>query len=52
MNKTWAFTLIIVCGVLVLTAWLFVGDFGDFAKSLGEASKNIISDEKTRFIGT
>lgn len=52
MNKIWVLTGIIVCGVLVLSAWLFIGDFGGFAKYLGEKSKNIISDEKIRFIGT
>lgn len=52
MNKILVITGIIVFITLILSAVIFIGGFGNFAKNLGDKSKNINLDEKTYFIGT
>jgi len=37
---------------LMLTTWLFVIDFSDFAKNLGKKTEDVGLDEKSKFIGT
>jgi hypothetical protein len=38
--------------VLLLSAWLFIIDFGQFAESIGKGAGDIALEEKTKFIGT
>ena len=38
--------------VLLLSAWLFIIDFGNFAQTLGGGVGDILLDEKIKFIGT
>ena len=38
--------------VLLLSAWLFIIDFSQYAGSIGEGVKDSALEEKTKFIGT
>ena len=50
MNKILLFAGIMFFCVLVLYVWFFIGNIGDFAKFLGEESKEIVGDE-SKFVG-
>lgn len=52
MNKIFVFAGTILLLVLILSAWFFIGNLGNFAKFLGEESINALENEKTRFVGT
>ena len=51
MNKILWISGIIIIGVILLGAWLLIGEFSGFAFNLGEESKDIGTNEKTKFIG-
>ena len=52
MKKIFILAGAVLLFVLLLTTWLFIIDFSDFAKSLGEKTKDTGTDEKSKFIGT
>ena len=52
MNKVWVVAGVVLCFVLLLGAWLFLGDFGNFAKLLGEEAKDATLGEQNNLIGT
>ena len=52
MKKIFILAGAVLLFVLLLTTWLFVIDFSDFAKSLGDKTKDTGTDEKSKFIGT
>ena len=52
MKKIFVFAGAVLLFILLLTTWLFIVDFSDFAKVLGDKTKDAGTDEKTKFIGT
>ena len=52
MNKILIFAGIIFLCVLILSAWFFIGNLGNFAQFLGKESTDIFANEKSRFIGS
>ena len=52
MKKIYIVAGIVLLFVLILTAWLFIIDFGGFAQKLGGGAADIASNEKSEFIGT
>ena len=52
MNKIWLVAGAISVCVLVLVAWLFIGNLGGFSQFLGQKSKEAYSDEQLKFVGT
>ena len=51
MKKILILAAAVLVFVLLLTTWLFVVDFSNFAKDLGERTKDTGADEKSKFIG-
>lgn len=52
MKKIFIFAGVVLFFILILTTWLFIVDFSDFAKFLGKEVKESSNDEKSKFIGT
>ena len=52
MKKIYILAGSVLFFVLMLTTWLFVINFSDFAKNLGQKTKDSSLDEKSKFIGT
>ena len=52
MKKILIFAGIILLCVLILSAWFFIGNLGNFTQFLGRESTEIFANEKSRFIGT
>ena len=52
MNKILIFAGIMLLCVLILSAWFFIGNLGNFAQFLGRESTEIFTNEKSRFVGT
>ena len=52
MKKIFIFAGAVLFFILLLTTWLFIVDFSDFAKFLGKEAKGSTTDEKSKFIGT
>jgi hypothetical protein len=51
MNKIFLFVGIVLCAVLLLMGWIFIGEFSGFADTLEEGSEEIALDEKSKFVG-
>jgi len=51
LKKILIFAGVIFICVLILSAWFFIGNLGNFAQSLGKESTDIFANEKSRFIG-
>ena len=52
MSKAYVVAGIVLCFILLLITWLFLGDFGNFAKRLGEGAKDAALGEQNKIIGT
>ena len=52
MKNILIFAGIILLCVLILSAWFFIGNLGNFAQFLGKESTDIFANEKSRFIGS
>ena len=52
MKKIIILAAAVLIFVLLLTTWLFVVDFSNFAKYLGDRTKDTGTYEKSKFIGT
>jgi len=52
MKKIYIFAGVVCLFILLLTTWLFIVDFSDFAKFLGKEAEESATDEKSKFIGT
>ncbi len=52
MRKIWILAGIIGILIIVISAWLFIGEFSSFAKSIGKKSEDIVLTEKSKFVGT
>ena len=52
MNKVWIVAGIVLCFALLLGAWVFLGDFSNFAKRLGSEGKDIALGDQNSIIGT
>ena len=53
MKKILIYAGILSCCILILAAFLFIGDFGGFANLLGKESKKVINNDTiNNFIGT
>jgi hypothetical protein len=52
MNKVWIVAGVILCIVLLLGAWVFLGDFSNFAKRLGSEGKDIALGDQNTIVGT
>ena len=52
MKNILIFAGVILLCVLILSAWFFIGNLGNFAQFLGKESTDIFANEKSRFIGS
>ncbi|MBN1280138.1 MAG: hypothetical protein JXA00_00645 [Candidatus Thermoplasmatota archaeon] len=52
MKDVWILAGVILLCVLILGAWLFIGEMGGFSLFLGEKSEEATSDEFLRFVGS
>jgi hypothetical protein len=52
MKKIFILAGAVLLFVLLFTTWFFIIDLSDFAKSIGEKTKDTATDEKSKFIGT
>jgi len=52
MKGIWILAGIILIVIILLSLWLFIGEFGGFAGLLGDEAKDIVNEDNSRFVGT
>jgi hypothetical protein len=52
MKKVWVLVGVVLLCVLCIGAWFFIADLGGFSQLLGNKTKNALSDQSARFLGT